>query len=124
MRTVPAIVQILDEVTVGVVIRSDSGPATVDMVEQHLQTVRPRCLVVDMSGGPAATPELAWAVARLLELARGRGFSVALVSPGSEVVRAIRPGRDLVIVATVDEALARVPGRLTPLPTIRVLRAA
>jgi hypothetical protein len=67
MRTVPAIVQILDEVTVGVVIRSDSVPATVDMVEQHLQTVRPRCLVVDMSGGPAASPELARAVARLLE---------------------------------------------------------
>ena len=115
-------VHILDDVTVGVVIRGDGAAEAVDDVEQHLEAVRACCLVVDMSGGPVASPELAGAVARLLERARGRGFNVALVSPGPEVVRAIGPSRDLVFVATVDEALARVRGRLTPIPTIRVLQ--
>ena len=48
------------------------------------------------------------------------------MSPGPEVARAIAAtgsNRAVEFVPTVDEALARVRGRLTPIPTIAVRAA-
>ncbi len=88
--------------------------------------VQARCLIVDMSCGQLASPELARAVARQIERARRRGYSVAIVSPGPEVARAIAAmgsSRAVELMPTVDEALARVRGRLTPRRTITVRAA-
>jgi uroporphyrinogen-III synthase len=88
--------------------------------------VRARCLIVDMSCGQLASPELARAVARQIERARHRGYGVAIVSPGPEVARAIAAtgsSRAVELMPTVDEALARVRGRLTPRRTITVRAA-
>jgi hypothetical protein len=117
---------VIDDVTVGFEIPGDLPPTELPAVEERLKTAAARacCLILDMSGGPAPTPELALAAAWQIELARHRGYSVAVVSPGPEVVRAIAAtgsSRDVELVSTVDEALARVRGRLTPRRTIRVL---
>jgi hypothetical protein len=118
--------EVIDEVTVGLAIPGDSPPLGLRAIDERLAAApaRARCLILDMSHGPAATAELAGAVAWQIELARHRGYGVAVVSPGSEVARAIAAagsGRAVELVPTVDEALARVRGRLTPGRTIRVL---
>ena len=118
-------VHVIDDITVGIVIPGDCSAARLRAIELHLAAVRARCLVVDMGRGPAAPPELARKVAGLIDRARRRGFSIAIVSPGADVVRAIvaaGASRDVELVPTVDEALARVRGRLTPARTIRVLQ--
>jgi hypothetical protein len=124
-RPIP-LVHVFDEVTVGLVVPGDCTPAGLRLLERRVAAaaVRPRCLVVDMSRGPAAAPELAHAVAGVIERARDRGLGVAIVSPGAEVMRAIAAAGvsgAVDLVPTVDEALARVRGRLTPDRTIRVL---
>jgi hypothetical protein len=111
----------IDDVTVGIVVAGDSTTSDVHDIEHRLAAVRARCLVVDMSHGLAAPPELARAVAGLVDRACRRGFSVAIVSPGPEVARAVGANRDVELVPTVHEALARVRGRLTPPRTIRLL---
>lgn len=78
----------------------------------------------DMSSGPCASAELAQAVAWEIQRVQRRGYNVAIASPGPNVVRAIAAtdsSRAVELVATIDEALARVRGRLTPRRTIRVL---
>jgi hypothetical protein len=115
------IVHVIDDVTVGIAVAGDSTVNDVHDMEHRLAAVRARCLVVDMSRALAAPPELARAVAGLVDRACRRGFSVAIVSPGPEVVRAVGASRDVELVPTVDEALARVRGRLTPFRTIRLL---
>jgi hypothetical protein len=118
------IVHVIDDVTVGVVIGDDVNATALDELEQGLTAVPARCLVVDMSRGPTAPTELSRAVAGLIVRAHRRGFSVAVASPGPELVRALADAgvsRAVELVTTVEEALARVRGRLTPLPTIRVL---
>jgi hypothetical protein len=120
-------VHAIDDITVGIEIPGDCSPARLRAVELQLAAVRASCLVVDMSRGPAASPELAHSVARLIDRAGRRGFSMAIVSPGADVVHAIVAGgasRAVEFVATADEGVARVRGRLTPARTIRVLRAA
>jgi hypothetical protein len=116
----------IDDVTVGLAIPGDCSHDELVDVDERLKAAagRARCLILDMSRGPAAGPELARAVAWRIELARRRGYSVAIASPGPEVVRAIAAAgssRAVELVSTVDEALARVRGRLTPARTIRVL---
>jgi hypothetical protein len=115
------IVHVIDDVTVGIAVGGDSTASDIQDMEQRLAAVRARCLVVDMSYGLAAAPELARAVAGLVDRACRRGFSVAIVSPGPEVVRAVGRRRDVELVPTVHEALARVRGRLTPARNIRLL---
>jgi hypothetical protein len=117
----PDVIHEIDDVTVGIVVAGNATAGEVHDMERRLAAVRARCLVVDMSRGIAAPPELARAVAGLVDRACRRGFSVAIVSPGPEVVRAVGTSRDVELVPTVDEALARVRGRLTPLRTIRLL---
>jgi hypothetical protein len=114
-------VHVIDDVTVGIVVPGDCTPSDVHDMEHRLAAVPPCCLVVDMSRGLAAPPELARAVAGLVDRVCRRGFSVAIVSPGPEVVRAVGASRDVELAPTVDEALARVRGRLTPIRTIRRL---
>ena len=117
-------IRVIDESTVAIVIPGDCPPARLRAIELELAVAGGRCLVVDMGHGPAAPPELASAVAALLDRARQRGFSVAIASPGAELVwalAAVGMGRGVELVATVDEAIARVSGRLTPVRTIRVL---
>jgi hypothetical protein len=114
----------IDEVTVGIVVPGDCTPGDVDDIEHRLGAAEARCLVVDMSRAVAAPPELARAVAGLVDRACRRGFSVAIVSPGPEVARAVGASRDVDFVPTVYEALAQVRGRLTPARTIRLLDAA
>jgi hypothetical protein len=115
------IVHVIDEFTVGIAVAGDATASAIQDMELRLAAVRARCLVVDMSRALAAPPELARAVAGLVDRSCRRGFSVAIVSPGPEVVRALGPNRVVELVPTVDEALARVRGRLTPVRTIRLL---
>jgi hypothetical protein len=115
------IVHVIDDVTVGIAVGGDATVSEIHDMELRLAAVRARCLVVDMSRAIAAPPELARAVAGLVDRACRRGFSVAIVSPGPEIVRAVGANRDVEFVPTVDEALARVRGRLTPFRTIRLL---
>jgi hypothetical protein len=115
------IVHVIDDVTVGIAVGGDATVSEIHDMELRLAAVRARCLVVDMSRAIAAPPELARAVAGLVDRACRRGFSVAIVSPGPEIVRAVGANRDVEFVPTVDEALARVRGRLTPIRTIRLL---
>jgi hypothetical protein len=117
---------VIDDVTLGLAIPGDCPLDELSDVDQRLAAAAPRacCLILDMSRGPAATPELARAVAWQVERSQRRGFSVAIVSPGAEVARAIAAtgaSRAVELVPTVDEALARVRGRLTPRRTISVL---
>jgi hypothetical protein len=117
---------VIDDVTFGLAIPGDCPLDELSSVDQRLAAAAPRacCLILDMSRGPAATPELARAVAWQVERSQRRGFSVAIVSPGAEVARAIAAtgaSRAVELVPTVDEALARVRGRLTPRRTISVL---
>jgi hypothetical protein len=119
---------VIDDITVGVAIPGDTDPDELRELDERLATaaVRARCLIVDMSYGRPAGPELARAVARQIERAHRRGYSVAIASPGPDVARALAamgPCRAIELVATVDEALARVRGRLTPIPTISVRAA-
>jgi polysaccharide deacetylase 2 family uncharacterized protein YibQ len=108
------------------VVPGDCSAARLRAVELELASARGRCLVVDMTHGPAAPPELAHAVARLIGRARRHGFSVAVASPGAELVRELAATgvrRGVELVPTAAEALARVRGRLTPCGAIRVLDA-
>jgi hypothetical protein len=119
---------LIDDFTVGLAIPGDCPPEAVREIDQRLAAAAARgcCLILDMSCGPCASPELARAVAWEIERVRRRGYNVAIVSPGPDVVRAIAAtgaSRTVELVATVDEALARVRGRLTPGRTIRVLDA-
>jgi hypothetical protein len=79
------------------------------------------CLVVDLSGVPHLGRDEATALAAAVYGAVDRGLCVAVASPGTEVVRALGNPRRVQLAATLDEALACVRGRLTPMPTIRVL---
>jgi hypothetical protein len=117
----PDIVHVIDEFTVGVAVAGDATESELCDIEHGLAAVQARCLVIDVTCALGAPPELARAVAGLVDRACRRGFSVAVVRPGPEVVRAVGLNRDVEFVATVDEALARVRGRLTPLRTIRLL---
>jgi hypothetical protein len=125
LRRVPhsaaqAELHLVDEVTVGVVISGECSPAAMREIDRRLTATgaHARCLVVDMSQGSGAPPELARAIVETIQRAEGRGFGVAVVRPGPEVARSIAGTVELV--PTVDEGLARVRGRLTPGRTIRV----
>ena len=67
---------VIDDVTVGVAIPGDTAPEQLQALDERLATaaVRARCLIVNMSCGRLAGPELAGAVARQLERARQRGY--------------------------------------------------
>jgi hypothetical protein len=79
------------------------------------------CLVVDLTRASDMTPEAAATVVAAVHRAVDGGVCVAIAHPGTEVVRALGNPRRVQLAATLDEALACVRGRLTPLPTIRVL---
>jgi hypothetical protein len=117
---------LIDDFTVGLAIPGDCPPEALREIDQRLASAAARgcCLILDMSCGPCASAELAEAVAWEIKRVRRRGYNVAIVSPGPDVVRAIAQAgssRTVELVATFDEALARVRGRLTPGRTIRVL---
>lgn len=116
----------IDDFTVGLAIPGDCPPGELREIDQRLTAAAAQgsCLVLDMSSGPCASAELAQAVAWEIQRVQRRGYNVAIASPGPNVVRAIAAtdsSRAVELVATIDEALARVRGRLTPRRTIRVL---
>jgi hypothetical protein len=79
------------------------------------------CLVVDLTRASDLSPEAAATVVAAVHSAVDRGLCVAIARPGTEVVRALGNPRRVQLAATLDEALACVRGRLTPMPTIRIL---
>ena len=117
---------VLDDFTICLAIPGDCPPEALREIDQRLDAAAATgsCLILDMSCGPCASPELARAVAWEIERLRRRGYNVAIASPGPDVVQAIADtgsSRVVELVATVDEARARVRGRLSPPRTILVL---